>query len=230
MSAPEPPKPDFKINEVNWMGVLYTTHLAYYWLPRNPGSESCSVDSEPGKRIRDRHLLLISSMAGMAPIAVQPQYGAAKHAIIGLFRSLRMDSHMAGIRVNMVCPYFIDTPLVPPGARVLLAGGGLGKTEDVVDAATRFVADSRILGRSLVVGPRIHVKQDSEGVWQLVGAGTEGSQEKCLWEPYADDWEENELFNLGFVRILNAIQAARGWSGWALDLAKAVGNKLGLVR
>lgn len=49
----------------------------------------------------------------------------------------------------MLCPYFIDTPIVPATVRVLLAGGSMGKPEDVVDAATRLVADTRIVGRSL---------------------------------------------------------------------------------
>jgi len=230
MSAAEPPKPNFKINEINWNGVLYTTHLAYYWLPRNPGSKACSTESEPGKQSRDRHLLLVGSIAGLAPIAVQPQYGAAKHAVTGLFRSLRMSTHLDGVRVNMLCPYFIDTAIVTPAARALVAGGALGRTEDVVDAGTRFVADSRILGRSLVVGPKIHVKQDEDGQWQYVKRGTEGSRETALWEPCADDWEDTEAFNRGFVRILNAVQTARGWTGWAVDIAKAAGNALGLVR
>ena len=56
---------------------------------------------------------------------------------------------MHGIRVNMLCPYFIDTPIVPATVRVLLAGGAMGKPEDVVEAATRLTADTRIVGRSL---------------------------------------------------------------------------------
>jgi NAD(P)-dependent dehydrogenase (short-subunit alcohol dehydrogenase family) len=230
MSAAEPPKPNFKINEVNWTGVLYTTHLAYYWLPRNPGSKACSINHEPGKHSRDRHLLLLGSMASLGPIAVQPQYGGAKHAVLGLFRSLRMSSHLEGVRVNLLCPYFIDTAIVTTGARVILAGMPLGKVEDVVEAGTRFVADSRILGRSLVVGPQVHVKQSADGQWQLAGRGTEGGEEKLFWEPCADDWEETEAFNRSFVKILNGIQTARGWAGWAVDIAKAVGSALGLVR
>jgi NAD(P)-dependent dehydrogenase (short-subunit alcohol dehydrogenase family) len=227
MSVAEPPKPNFKIQEINFTGVMYTTHLAYYWLPRNPGSKACSVDSVPGEQSRDRHLLLIGSIAGIAAIAVQPQYGAAKHAVTGLFRSLRMSSHMDGVRVNMLCPYFIDTNIVTPGARALLAGGALGRTEDVIDAGTRFVADSRILGRSLVVGPKIHVKQDGDGQWQYDERGSEGSRLTALWEPFADDWEDTEAFNRSFVRIL---KTARGWTGWAVDMARAAGNALGLVR
>lgn len=222
LNAAEPPKPDLKIMDVNCTGVMYTTHLAFYWLPRNPGSEACSMDSKPSDRTRDRHLLLLGSIASLAPIAIQPQYGAAKHAVLGLFRSLRCSSFLPGIRVNLICPYFIDTPIVTTGARIVLAGGAMGKVEDVVDAGTRFVADSRILGRGLVVGPKVHVKQQPSGEWDLVTSSTPGSRETALWEPCADDWEEVDAFDKNLIKILNAVQASRGWIGWAKDIVKAV--------
>jgi NAD(P)-dependent dehydrogenase (short-subunit alcohol dehydrogenase family) len=222
LDAAEPPKPNFKILDVNLMGVMYTTHLAYYWLPRNPGSEPCNMDSDPAKRVRDRHLLLLGSVASIAPIAMQPQYGAAKHAVLGLFRSLRASSHLSGVRVNLLCPYFIDTPIVTTPARLALAGGAMGKVEDVVDAATRFVADSRILGRALVIGPKVTVKQLDNGEWSLVSKDSPGSIETAIWEPCADDWEDVDAFDRNFVKILNSVQAARGWIGWAADVLKAI--------
>jgi NAD(P)-dependent dehydrogenase (short-subunit alcohol dehydrogenase family) len=230
MNGPEPRKPEFKILDVNLTGVVYTTHLAYWWLPRNPGSEPCSVESKPGERVRDRHLLLLGSVASIAPLAIQPQYCAAKHAVLGLFRSLRATSHPQGIRINMLCPYFIDTPIVSTPGRLVLAGGAMGKVEDVVDAATRFVADSRILGRALVVGPKITVKQLDNGEWTLVSKGTPGSTETALWEPNADDWEDTDLFNRNFVKLLNTVQATRGWVGWASDMLKAVAYGFGFRR
>ncbi|KAF2875583.1 hypothetical protein BDV95DRAFT_278447 [Massariosphaeria phaeospora] len=230
MTDAEPPKPNFKIMDVNCTGVMYTAHLAYYWLPRNSGSDACSMDSQPGTTCRDRHLLLVGSIASLAPIAAQPQYGAAKHAVLGLFRSLRATSHPQGIRVNLILPYFIDTPIVTLGARVVLAGGAMGKVEDVVDAATRFVADSRILGRSLVIGPKVTLKQLDNGEWDLVAKGTPGSRETALWEPYAEDWEDVDAFDRNIVKVLNAVQAARGWIGWATDIVKAVGYGLGFGR
>ncbi|KAJ4304512.1 hypothetical protein N0V90_000038 [Kalmusia sp. IMI 367209] len=224
LSAAEPREPSFKTMDVNVTGVLYTTHLAYYWLPKNPGSKACSMDSVPEKQTRDRHLVLLGSIASLAPIAAAPLYGASKHAVLGLFRALRATSFTQGIRVNIVLPYFIDTTIVPPVAKLLLAGGGMGKVEDVVEAATRFVADTRILGRGIVVGPKITVKQDESGEWQLVSRHTEGSTETALWEPCADDWEEVDAFDRRVVKLLNAVEAARGWVGWATDIVKLVRN------
>lgn len=217
--------------DVNLTGVLYTTHLACFWLPKNPGSSPCSVDAKPSASSpRDRHLLLLGSIASLAPIAIQPQYCAAKHAVLGLFRSLRVSSGVQGIRVNLLCPYFIDTPIVTTGARFILAGGGLGKVEDVVDAGTRFVADSRIIGRALCVGPKMHVRQKSTGEWELVTPGAPKSIETAVFEAYADDWEDQDQWNRNFVKILNLIQAARGWIGWAEDIAKATLYTFGFGR
>jgi NAD(P)-dependent dehydrogenase (short-subunit alcohol dehydrogenase family) len=230
LSAAQPPRPNLATMDVNVTGVLYTTHLAYYWLPKNPGSQRCNTDAAPEKQTRDRSLVLLGSVASLAPITAAPLYGTSKHAVLGLFRSLRATSHVEGIRVNMVLPYFIDTAIVPPVAKLLLAGGGMGKVEDVVEAATRLVADTRIVGRSIVVGPKVTVKQDETGEFRLVDKGTEGCTETALWEPYADDWEETDTFNRRVVKVLNAVEQARGWAGWLADMAKLVGQRFGYGR
>jgi len=206
----EPPKPDWKAIDVNLMGVLYTSHLAIFWLPRN---SSPSPDFIP-----DRHLLLIGSVAALIPFAGQIQYSIAKHGVLGLFRSLRATSWKDGIRVNLLCPYFIDTPLIPQVGRAFLAGIGMGKQEDVVEAASRFVADTSIRGRALVVGPKIGL--DLAG--HLLPPNSQQSEEITTFELLAHDLEEVEAFTARYVRILNAVEAGRGYLGWATDMIKAV--------
>lgn len=95
-----PPKPDWKAIDVNLMGVLYTCHLALFWLPRN---STPSPDFTP-----DRHILLMGSVAALAPFAGQIEYSVAKHGVLGLFRSLRATSWKIGIRVNRMI-YFLVT-------------------------------------------------------------------------------------------------------------------------
>lgn len=223
LSVAEPRQPEFKTVEVNFIGLLYTVHLAFYWLPKNPGSDISKVDSKPAAP-RDRHLLLVGSMASMAPIPMAPQYGASKAAVLGLFRSLRATCFMKGIRINLLMPYFIDTELVATPARLLLAGGGMAKVDDVVDAATRLVADSRILGRALCVGPKGFVKQNSEGEWSVVNKDTPGGAETTIWEAYSEDWEEVDNFCRNMARVLNTVQATRGWMVWAMDVFGALGH------
>ena len=238
LDAPTPPKPNFACIDVNMIGALYTTHLALFYLPRNPNSKAAGPDREPVAGVPDRHILLLGSVASLAPITFLPLYGTSKHALLGLFRSLRTSSFIDGIRVNMLCPYFIDTPLINFPGRVILAGTALGKPDDVVDAATRLVADTRIAGRALVVGPK--VKLDNEG--NLLEVGAKEGIECASWECYADDlvkvgesmkWYDvmgRKFANLmlidawthRFVGVLNAIEHVNGWVGWGKDMLLAI--------
>lgn len=103
LASPPPPPPSLKIIDVNLYGVLYTTHLALSYLPRNPNSQPCDVHTHAAHR--DRHLLLVSSIAGLAGLPSQPLYAAAKHGVVGLFRTLRLTTPIKhGVRVNMINP------------------------------------------------------------------------------------------------------------------------------
>lgn len=221
LDAAEPAPPSLKVIDVNLTGVLYTTHLALYYLARNPNSVSASPATNPAAASRDRHLLLLGSMASICPISGQTLYGVAKHGVLGLFRCLRSSSFAHGVRVNMLCPYFIDTPLLAADARAILAGSALGKVEDVVEAGTRFAADPRIVGRALVVGPKLRVAQRDDGEWSLVEK-SDGGVDKAVWEIYAEDFEDSEVFQRRMVGLLNAATELRGWNGWASDMAGAV--------
>ena len=221
LDAAEPAPPSLKVIDVNLTGVLYTTHLALYHLARNPDSGPSSPSTNPAVTYRDRHLLLLGSMASICPISGQTLYGVAKHGVLGLFRCLRSSSFAHGVRVNILCPYFIDTPLLAANARAILAGAVLGKVEDVVDAGTRFAADPCIVGRALAVGPKLRVAQKDDGEWSLVQKNDIGGVEKAIWEIYADDFEDSDVFQRNMVRILNAATELRGWSGWAGDMAGA---------
>jgi len=223
LDAAEPAPPSLKVIDVNLTGVLYTTHLALYYLARNPNSVPASPSTNPAVTYRDRHLLLLGSMASICPISGQTLYGVAKHGVLGLFRCLRSSSFAHGVRVNILCPYFIDTPLLHAEARAILAGGaGIGKIEDVVEAGTRFAADPRVVGRALVVGPKLKVAQNDVGEWSLVEkTGAAGDVDKAIWEVYADDFEDSDVFQRNMVRLLNATTELRGWTGWASDMVGA---------
>ncbi|KAB8298551.1 hypothetical protein EYC80_000730 [Monilinia laxa] len=218
LDAPEPPKPNFKAFEVDLLGVLYTAHLALWYLPRNPRSQKANPSTTPGPNTPDRHLLLIGSVASLAPLPGQTLYAVSKHGVLGLFRTLRSTSFANGVRVNMLCPYFIDTPLIPTAGRLILAGGAMGKPEDVVDAGTRLVADTRIVGRALVIGPKVRVDEELT----LLPETSEEGNYKAVWEAYADDLNELEIFGARFVRMLNTVETVRGWGGWAVDVLTAL--------
>ncbi|KAK0730039.1 NAD(P)-binding protein [Lasiosphaeris hirsuta] len=222
LDAENPPPPKLNVLAVNLTGVMYTTHLAIFWLKRRgsrkseEGTEEISVGTgETLQPPRDRHILLISSIAGVSPLPGQTEYTASKHAVMGLFRSLRGTVWRQGIRVNVLNPYFVDTPLLPWRGLALLAGGAKAEVEDVVEAGTRLMADQSIVGRGLVIGPkgRIEVNASEEDV---PGAGVKGEQ--AIWEIYAHDYEKVEVFVWRFVQMLNTVKKIRGWIGTVKDL------------
>ena len=107
LDAPNPPPPNLAVLDVNLKGVLYTSHLALFYLAKNPQSAPADPNCDPATTVRDRHLLLMSSMAGIAPIPRQTLYATSKHAVVGLYRNLRCSSFLHGVRTNLICPYFM---------------------------------------------------------------------------------------------------------------------------
>ena len=129
-----------------------------------------------------------------------------------------------------MCPYFVDTPIVPWRGMGLLAGGPKAEIEDVVDAATRLMADEGVVGRGLViggkqrvVGGRLVTLGDAEGEIlereeEEGGRGVIRSPPGAVWEVHAHDYEMVEVFVYRFVKILNMVRTVRGWVGTLKDL------------
>jgi short-subunit dehydrogenase len=57
------------------------------------------------------HIVNTASLAGLTPVPGFTAYAATKHAVVGLSISLRGEAARRGVRVSVVCPGVIDTPL-----------------------------------------------------------------------------------------------------------------------
>ena len=58
------------------------------------------------------NIVCISSISGLVGNAVQASYNASKHGVIGLARCMAIDHAADNIRVNVVCPGSMETPMI----------------------------------------------------------------------------------------------------------------------
>jgi NAD(P)-dependent dehydrogenase (short-subunit alcohol dehydrogenase family) len=108
-------------------------------------------------------ILNTSSGAGIRGLAYQSAYSTSKHAIIGLTRTAAVEYARKGIRVNAICPGFIDTgltrvvlnkkPELEEKYKKLVPLGRFGKEEEVAEAAVWLLSDasSFVTGHALVL-------------------------------------------------------------------------------
>jgi NAD(P)-dependent dehydrogenase (short-subunit alcohol dehydrogenase family) len=54
----------------------------------------------------------LASVAGLIAAPGGAAYAASKHAVVGLTRTVAIEFARRGVRVNAMCPSFIDTPMV----------------------------------------------------------------------------------------------------------------------
>jgi 3-oxoacyl-[acyl-carrier protein] reductase len=95
---------------------------------------------------RSGAIVNVSSVLGLRPMAGVVHYSAAKAGIIAITKSVGQEVAPFGIRVNAVCPGWIDTPLLAPMDPMLIAGivmqiprGRLGTAEELAELV-RFLS------------------------------------------------------------------------------------------
>ncbi len=77
------------------------------------GTYLCSKYAIPPMRKQGGgNIVCISSISGLVSQAGQAAYNASKHGVIGLARCMAHDHATDNIRVNVVCPGSMDTPMV----------------------------------------------------------------------------------------------------------------------
>lgn len=101
-STKPPRQPNMKTLEVNLFGPYYGLKLAAHYMTLNTPSAGGKV-------------VITASSAGLYALPTVPQYTAAKHALVGLTRSLAPLAAQVGITVNAICPALVRTGLAPPG-------------------------------------------------------------------------------------------------------------------
>ena len=98
-----------------------------------------------------------ASMYGWVGSPGSAAYNAAKGGVINLTRSLALEYATRGIRINALCPGFIDTPIIPQEMRETLSQitpmQRLGQPEEMATAVLFLASDdsSFMTGNTLTV-------------------------------------------------------------------------------
>lgn len=83
-----------RIMEVNYFGAVHCTQAAL-----------------PSLIARQGQVIVLSSLSGFAPLLYRSAYNASKHALHGLFDTLRVELKDSGVNVMLVCPGFTATDI-----------------------------------------------------------------------------------------------------------------------
>jgi NAD(P)-dependent dehydrogenase (short-subunit alcohol dehydrogenase family) len=113
--------------------------------------------------------IVVSSIAGLQAMPMTAGYVTAKHAAIGLMRSVAVDYGARGVRANAVCPGWIKTPMADEEMQPIMAREGVtldgaydyltaetplrraGSSEEVADLCCFLASDSaRLISGSVM--------------------------------------------------------------------------------
>ena len=99
-------------------------------------------------------IVVTASLAGLTATEADPLYALTKHAVVGFVRSSAPQLAARGIRLNMVNPGFVDTPMLDEVGRAAFdaAGFPLLRPEDVAAAVLR-AAEGDEVGQAWIVQP-----------------------------------------------------------------------------
>ncbi|MGY1706798.1 SDR family NAD(P)-dependent oxidoreductase [Geodermatophilus sp. SYSU D00697] len=138
--------------DVNLRGVVHGVLAAY----------PVMVRQESG------HIVNTASLAGLLPVPGSVPYATTKWAVVGLSLSLRGEGAARGVRVSVVCPGGVDTPILDKGlpsdlprvpgaegvdARALITRMSGGRLYSA-DALARDVLRGVERNRAVIVAPR----------------------------------------------------------------------------
>ena len=99
-------------------------------------------------------IVVTASLAGLTATEQDPLYALTKHAVVGFVRSVAPQLAERGIRLNMVNPGFVDTPMLDEVGRAAFESAGfpLLQPEDVAVAVLRAAEDEEV-GQAWIVQP-----------------------------------------------------------------------------
>ncbi|KAF3003333.1 hypothetical protein E8E14_000511 [Neopestalotiopsis sp. 37M] len=127
-------------------------------------------ESNPSRGLTRGSIVNVASVLSFKALPRTASYTTSKHAIVGLTRTAALDNIANDIRVNCVCPSWVDTPMVQrqceatPGFDRLIQSqlpmGRMGAPEEISDAIL-FLCSSKaswVNGSSLMVDGAMSIR------------------------------------------------------------------------
>jgi len=133
--------------DVNLSGVFYTFRAAMRRMRKAPWGR----------------LIAVASTAGIKGYPYVAPYAAAKHGVVGLVRSLALETARGGVTVNALCPGFLDTEMTTRSIANIVAKTGQSPG-DARAALERMSPQKRLIEPAEVT---------AAALW-LCGPGSEG--------------------------------------------------------
>jgi len=91
--------PSTIVVDVNLTGSLYFARIAVVYLQQGKTEHD------------DKSMILMSSVTGFKEAPSIPVYSSTKHGVLGLMRASRRPYAELNMRVNCLCPWFVDTQM-----------------------------------------------------------------------------------------------------------------------
>lgn len=107
------------------------------------------------------HIVNTASAAGLGPTPLSVAYSATKYAVVGLSQSLRAEAATEGVKVSVICPGVIRTPILEGGRYGKIIGFDAKGLVDMwemvrpmdVDVFARKVLNQVEKNRNIIVVP-----------------------------------------------------------------------------
>jgi NAD(P)-dependent dehydrogenase (short-subunit alcohol dehydrogenase family) len=103
-------------------------------------------------------IVTIASVAGLQGVAYASAYSAAKHAAVGLMRSIALETAGKGVTANSVCPGFVATDIVEDAVRNIAAKTDRSEDEARAELA-RMNPSGRLIGAAEVAALTLEIIQ-----------------------------------------------------------------------
>ena len=124
--------------EVNLYGVIHGIEAAYPLMRARRYGQICST----------------SSLSGIIPAPSLGPYTTSKYAVVGLSLALRAEAAAYGVRVSVLCPGFVETPLLDNGFTPDAPPTGMTSVRPLIRASRGRTVQPETIAKACLAGLR----------------------------------------------------------------------------